>query len=73
MIESPLLKEVEKRGRVKGMCDALVMFLAARFGPVPEELAAKLRRIKSERKLMELLTLGVRCADLDAFQAAMRS
>jgi hypothetical protein len=73
MIESPLLKEVEKRGRMEGMCNALLKILAARFGPLPEELSAKLRSIKSERKLEALATQAGVCADLNAFQAAMRS
>jgi hypothetical protein len=73
MIESPLPKAIEKQGRLTGRCDALVIFLAARFGPVPEELAVKLRQIKSERKLEALLVQSVHCTDLDAFRAAMQS
>jgi hypothetical protein len=73
MIESPLLKHFEKRFRTDGARELLLNVLAARFGPVPEELAAKLRTIKSERKLTALGKQAVLCADLDAFQEAMRS
>jgi predicted transposase YdaD len=73
MIESPLLKEIEKRGRMEGLRRAIEKMLAGRFGPVPEELSAKLRSIKSERKLEALASQAGLYADLTAFQAAMRS
>jgi hypothetical protein len=73
MIESPLLKHFEKRFRMEGMREAIESVLAGRFGPVPEELAAKLRNIKSARKLKALATQAALCADLNAFQAALRS
>jgi hypothetical protein len=73
MIESPLLKEVEKRGRVEGVRVSIVQVLSARFGSVPEELSATVGSIKSERKLRALLSRAAVCADLAAFQAAMRS
>jgi hypothetical protein len=56
MIESPLLKEVEKRGRMEGARRVILLFLAARFGPLPEELSAKVRSIKGERGLDVLIT-----------------
>jgi hypothetical protein len=73
MIESPLIKEVEKRGRMEAHRVCLILFLAARFGPVPKELSAKLRSMKSERKLKALITQATHCADLATFQAGMRS
>jgi hypothetical protein len=71
MIESPLIKEVEKRARLQNTRENILQFLAGRFGPVPEELVAKLGSIKSERKLRALVIEAGRCRDLSAFQAAM--
>jgi hypothetical protein len=71
MIESPLLKQYEKRFRMDGLREAILRVLTGRFGPVPEELTAKLRSIKSERKLGALATQAGVCANLNAFQAAL--
>jgi hypothetical protein len=73
VIESPLIKEAEKRGRMEAQRVCLALILAARFGPVPKELSAKLRSMKSERKLKALIAQSIRCADLDTFRAAMQS
>jgi hypothetical protein len=73
MIESPLLKQFEKQFRMETTRENILQFLAGRFGPVPEELVAKLRSIKSERKLRALVIQAGRCRDLDTFQDAMRS
>jgi hypothetical protein len=71
MIESPLLKEVEKRGRMDGFRRAIEKLLALRFGSVPEELSAKLHSIRSERKLEALVGQAGLCAGLDEFQSAL--
>jgi hypothetical protein len=73
MSESPLLKEVETRGRVEEARAIILQILAARFGPVPEEVSARLGSIRSQRKLRALATQAALCADLNAFRAAMRS
>jgi hypothetical protein len=73
MIESPLLKEVEKRARLQVTRESILQVLSARFGPVAEELSATVSSIKGERKLRALLTQAALCADLAAFRAAMRS
>jgi hypothetical protein len=73
MIESALLKHFKKRFRVETTRDNILHILSARLGHVPEDVSARLRSIKSARKLQALLLQAAVCTDLDAFQAAMRS
>jgi hypothetical protein len=46
----------------------IVDFLKARFGAVPDELAARIRLVTDLQKLKEAITLAGRCASLDAFR-----
>jgi hypothetical protein len=45
----------------------IVAFLKARFGAVPEELAARIRSVTDLQKLEAAVTLAGRCSSLDAF------
>jgi hypothetical protein len=46
----------------------IVAFLKARFGAVPEDLAARIRSVTDLQKLEEAVTLAGRCTSLDAFR-----
>ncbi len=64
MIESPLIRELVAESKQ----DAILRFLQARFGPVPEDLAASIRAIPAERRLDELIDRAGRCRTLATFQ-----
>jgi hypothetical protein len=46
----------------------IVAFLKARFGAVPEELAARIRSVTDLKKLEAAVTLAGRSTSLEAFQ-----
>jgi hypothetical protein len=45
--------------------------LAERFGPVPEDVTARLRDIQQQPKLSDLLLVAALCPDLEAFRTAL--
>lgn len=64
MIESPLLKEIVAKASQK----AILRCLEARFGAVPPEVAKRLRKIQSEKRLDQLIDLAATCKDMKAFR-----
>jgi hypothetical protein len=54
MRELPLIRELIKEAKVRGMQKALLTVLKARFGPVPLKLKAELSCISSLRTLKDL-------------------
>lgn len=79
MIESPLLAQIqaeseargEARGEAHGRVALLLTVLGARFGPLPEQLEARLRDLQEPERLEELARFAVRCPDLARFEAAL--
>jgi hypothetical protein len=51
----------------------IVRVLKARFGDIPEAVAARLRRIRKEERLDALLDYAAVCTDLQAFQRRLQS
>jgi hypothetical protein len=69
MIESPLIREIEAKATQRSLLD----FLEGQFGTVPAELVGRLRKVRSEKKLRELVKYAGRCPDLDAFREKLLS
>jgi hypothetical protein len=67
MIESPLIQEL----LAERMQKDILRFLAARFGPIPQEVATSLQAIQNETKLEDLADWAGRCTDLEAFRAKL--
>ena len=72
MIESPLLREIEARGRIEAHVADIIRVLEARFGEVPEETRARLTGIQDEPLLEDLVGRAARCNDLSAFRSYLR-
>jgi hypothetical protein len=71
MIESPLLREIEERGRIKAHVADIAYFLEERFGALPEALRARLSAIDDETVLERLVRAAARCPDLAAFRSQL--
>ena len=71
MIESPLIQELVDEAKRNQMHEAIAQVLEARFGQVPEDLAAHLRTILDAPRLSHLNRLAALCPDLEAFRAAL--
>ncbi len=69
MIESPLIKEI----LAERTQEDIVIVLQGRFGAVPGEVTARLRKITSEKKLNDLLAYSGQCPDLEAFRKRLHS
>jgi hypothetical protein len=69
MIESPVLKEIV----AEKLQEAIVRILATRFGEVPAEVITRLRRLRSEKKLGDLIEHAVRCTEMKAFRERLLS
>jgi hypothetical protein len=69
MIESPLIKEIEARVWQEGILNVL----EGRFGTVPVELTARLRKVRSEKRLKELARFSGTCPNLEAFREKLLS
>ncbi len=67
MIESPLIQELMAERSHKH----ILLLLAARFGPVPQDLVKVLQNIQDEQRLDELGAWAGLCADLPAFRARL--
>ena len=63
MIESPLINEI----LAENTQEAILRFLQARFGDVPEEVVQRLRSISADRKLKALIKHAAQCPTLEAF------
>ncbi|HZT79246.1 MAG TPA: hypothetical protein VFA26_03430 [Gemmataceae bacterium] len=65
MIESPLIQELNQ--------DNLLTVLRARFGSVPDEVVARLRKASTQEQLDELIRHAATCSNLAAFRAKLPS
>ena len=64
----PVLVDGELR---VGESNAILRYLANRFGPMPEDLATALRTVRDEVRLDQLLDVAARCTSLDDFRARL--
>jgi hypothetical protein len=71
VMESPLIQEMMAKKGAQTMHNAIVRFLARRFGSVPEEMAAAVQTIYDESKLEELVDEAASCPDLEAFRVRL--
>jgi hypothetical protein len=71
MIESPLIQELVEEAARNTAHKYILLNLEARFGPVPENLAAQVCTILDEQRLQDLQRLASLCPDLEAFRAAL--
>jgi hypothetical protein len=69
LIESPVLKQLIAEVKQK----SIIGFLTGRFGTVPPEVVAHLRRFRSKKTLNNLIRHAAQCPDLDAFRAKLFS
>ena len=69
MIESPLIQQIVAERSHKG----ILLLLEKRFGAVPPQIAAKLRAIVDEQRLLDLTVQAGTCPSLEAFQALLNS
>jgi hypothetical protein len=73
MIESPLIKEIVAEREQETIREAIVEFLEARFGAVPEEIPERLRHVRARKKLKALVKDAARSPDLAAFRRRLLS
>jgi len=66
--ESPLIKEIVAENTQKARQEAILEFLQARFGPVPEEISGRLRQVRAQKKLKALIKHAARSPDLESFR-----
>jgi hypothetical protein len=71
MIESPMVQELLAENTQQTAHRIILNVLEARFGPVPGEVSAALRRKVDETALDALAKLAGSCPDLDAFRAQL--
>ena len=67
MIESPLIQELVAETKHKD----ILRFLAARFGPVPQDIVSALQEIQDEQRLDNLVEWAGLCPDLQAFRSRL--
>jgi len=63
MIESPLIQELTDESAQR----IILRVLAARFGPVPDEVAERVRSASGDDELDAVIDKAVMCADLESF------
>jgi hypothetical protein len=73
MIESPVLIELLEGTRREVLHQVILQNLEARFGTVPEALAAQVRAVQALDRLHELRRQAAVCASLDAFRVLLAS
>jgi len=85
MIESPLIQEIVAEAVAKGKAegkaeggaqatrDAILTVLLTRFGAVPAQLRTLLEERVGVERIEELLSLAVRCHDLEEFRTHLLS
>ena len=64
MTESPIIKKL----LAERTQDDILQVLEARFETVPVEISTRLRRVRREKTLDELIKYAALCPDLDAFR-----
>jgi hypothetical protein len=67
MIESPLIQELE----AEFAQNSILLVLEGRFGSVPEDIRAAVRRTQDQPALRAMTLLAARCPDLDAFRRGL--
>ncbi len=73
MAHSPVLREMVREAHCEARQNDILRVLAARFGDVPDDLAAALRAVTDDARLDGLLEWAARCPELSAFQARLVS
>ena len=71
MIESPVLQEFVQEAVAAARHRDILRFLGARFGAVPQDIAAALRSVQDEAKLDELVDWASRSPSLEAFRSRL--
>ena len=71
MIESPVLQEFVHEAVAEARQRDILRVLGARFGAVPQEIAAALRSVQDEAKLDELVDWASRSPSLEAFRSRL--
>jgi predicted transposase YdaD len=64
MIDSPLIREIIAESKQ----ETILQVLEARFGAIPPEVTKRLRTIRREKKLKELINLAAVCKRLEEFR-----
>ena len=74
--ESPLIQELAKERlrdtAARALHDALLAFLEARFGSVPQAVADELRSVTDEQQLTQLARTAAVCPNVEDFRAQIR-
>ena len=68
MIESPLLNDLIAEKVTEERQQALLDFLEARFGPVPVDLAHRVKDVTNLDRLKQLTKQAAICSDLESFR-----
>lgn len=66
-----IFSPTEEVGMIRAKRDAIVTFLTARFGPVPDDFATRLGQIWSIPELDRLVALAGTATSIEAFEAGM--
>jgi len=72
MFESPFIQELVSESERKGLVKAILRFLETRFGSLTPMIMAGLKQVKEEKKLVGLVDQAASCANLHAFEDALR-
>jgi hypothetical protein len=72
MLEFPAVQEVVAEVVAEARHKAILTVLEARFGPVPEDLAADLRGIADEQRLTDLTKQAALSPNLDVFRSKLK-
>jgi hypothetical protein len=67
MDELPLIRELQ----AELLHEMILELLEARCGPVPRDVSKRLRAILDHMKLKKLNLAAAKCADMEAFRAAL--
>jgi predicted transposase YdaD len=67
MKESPIYQEIVQEGAAMGKQDAIIHFLTARFGHVPEETVRAVESVEDPAELDRLIEWAARCQSLEEF------
>lgn len=73
MRESPLLRSLMDEAKAQGKADSVATVIRARFGSLPDDLAAVLANVSDVRILDGMLKHAADCADLSVFRARIPS
>jgi hypothetical protein len=72
VIESPLIQEIVDESKLEATVAAVVKFLTARFGALPEAVPAGLAQIKRADALDRLLSQAALCSGVTQFEDRLR-